>query len=204
MYEDLPEHFIDEEGNRIARPVYRMLTQCQVIMASPETGQVGPTLQEPGTVLVLDATPAHQWQPLNRAAGDKMEAWVKSLPLDGKNISQEHINEAAYTLRPREGDPEFPMEAWWPAVRRLAASLADKGRRHAQVVAPGFRPVKPDAPPMPFAAMSSAYPTEAGRAPAAQPLPQNAPIRTRGRPPGPTKPAMPNANVTPTPGQATG
>ena len=202
MNDDLPEFFIDDEGNRISRPVYRMLSQCQVIMASPETGQVGPTLQEPGTVLVLDAIPCHQWQPLNKAAGERMDAWLKSLPLDGKNISQEHINEAAYTLRPREGDPEFPMEAWWPAVLRLAASLADKGRKHVIAVAPGYHPVKPEAPPMPFSAMSSAYPTEAGRAPPARPLPANAPVRMRQK--AAAKTAMPNANETSSPGSATG
>lgn len=203
-HDDLPEHYIDEDGNRTARPAYRMLGQCYLVIA--DNGQVGPTLMEAGSDLIDDGVPGHQWEPLNKAAAVRKQQWIDSLPLEGKNIAQEHINEAAYTLRPREGDPEFPIEQWWPAVLRLAAKIADKGRVRTAQAAPGYRPVRPDAPPMPFASTSSAYPTEAGRPPpsyVAQPNP-NAAMRTRAKPQPPNKAAMPGANVTSSPGQATG
>ena len=180
-----------------------MLTQCYVMLA--DNGQVGHSLMEAGSELISDDIPAHTWEPLNSAAAVRKQQWIDSLPLDGKNIAQEHINEAAYTLRPREGDPEFPIEQWWPNVLRLAAKIADKGKVRTAPMAPGYRPVRPDAPPMPFASVSSAYPTEAGRAPpsyAVQPN-ANATVRTRAKPQPPKTP-MPGANVTSSPGQATG
>lgn len=204
-YDDLPDDYLvlDDNGRvaaRIAQPTYEALTQIQIIMT--DNGHTGPTLVEAGAHFTTDATPAHQWLPLNKAAAKKKEDWIGKLPLNGNDIPQELINEAAFTLRPREGDPEFPMEAWWPAVLQLAARLAEKRRgRLTQPMAPGFRPVAPSAPPMPFA-ITSMNPAEAGMAPpGTATAPANAPRRhQRGTP----KPAMPNANVTSAPSQAAG
>ena len=191
--DNLPEFYISDDGARIVQPTYEALMQCQLIMASAETGQVGPTLIEVGEVFTTDSVPCHQWRPLNRAAGDKFDQWIASLPLDGKNIPQELITEAAYQLRPREGDPEYPMEQWWPLVLRLAAKMADAKRGRAPMPTVGFRPMAPNTPPMPFSSMSSAYPTEAGRAPgAAQHQPQN-PANTAARARAArVRPPMPN------------
>jgi hypothetical protein len=204
--ETIPEHYIADDGHRIAAPTYEALMQCQLIMASAETGQTGPTLIEPGEHFTTESIPCQQWKPLNRAAGERMEAWLASLPMDGKNIPQELISEAAYQLRPREGDEEFPIAQWWPHVLRLAAKLADTRRGRVAAPTPGFRPMAANVSPMPFASTSSAYPSEAGRAPVAQQQPQNtagmtarAQRQQRG-----AKPAMPGANVTPTPSTAAG
>jgi hypothetical protein len=194
LEENLPEFYISDDGQRIAEPMYEALTQCQMNMTSAETGQTGPTLIEVGEHFKTADIPCHQWRPLNRAAGERIEQWIASLPLDGKNIPQELITEAAYQLRPREGDPEFPMEQWWPQVLRLAAKMADAKRGRAPMPTVGFRSIGPNTPPMPFSSMSSAYPTEAGRAPsAAQHQPQNpanAAARARA---ARVRPPMPNA-----------
>ena len=192
--DNLPEFYISDDGNRVAKPTYQALMQCQLVMASAETGQVGPTLMEVGEIFSTDEVPCHQWQPLNRAAADKIDQWIASLPLDGKNIPQELITEAAYQLRPRQGDPEFPMEQWWPQVLRLAAKMSEAKRGRAPMPTVGFRPMAPNTPPMPFASTSSAYPTEAGRAPtAAQHQPQNpANVAAKARA-ARVRPPMPNA-----------
>ena len=203
MSDHLPENYISDENHRITAPTYEALMQVQIVLASAETGQVGPTLLQAGEHFTTEAVPSHAWRPLNRAAGERFDGWIASLPLDGKNIPQELINEAAYTLRPREGDPEFPMNQWWPNVLRLAAKMSDQRRGNAPAVAPGYRPVAPNVPPMPFSAMSSAYPVEAGRAPATQVQPSpNAP--RRAMPAKPQAKPMPNANVTGSPGQTAG
>lgn len=203
-YEDLPEFYLatDETGRvtgRISQPTYEALTQIYIVMT--DNGHTGPTHVEAGSVFSTDAVPAHQWLPLNKAAAKKKEVWMASLPMDGATIPQECINEAAYTLRPREGDPEFPMDQWWAHVLRLAGKLAEqkRGRLQNGAVAPGFRPVATSAPPMPFA-ITSTNPAEAGMAPpgSAQAA-GNAPRRQqRGKAP------MPNANVTDTPQTAAG
>src|SRR5579859_1207638 len=114
--EPLPEFFVTDERQRIAQPTYELLAQCQVVMASAETGLTGPTLMEAGEIITTDATPNHQWYPLNRAAGERFEAWLASLPTQGASLTQAEISEAAYAMRPREGEPELPHDQWWPAV----------------------------------------------------------------------------------------
>lgn len=191
--ENLPEFYIADDGQRIDQPAYEALTQCYFSMASAETGQTGPTLVEVGEVFWSDGIPCDQWRPLNRAAAEKIEAWKASQPLSGQTIPQELITEAAYEMRPREGDPEFAMEQWWPLVLRLAAKKAEAKRGRMPMPTVGFRPIGRDVPPMPYASMSAAYPTEAGRAPAAQHVPQNpahAAARARATR---VRPPMPNA-----------
>jgi hypothetical protein len=201
MTEQLPEVFVSDDGRRVSAPTYEALSQVQLILASAETGQAGPTLLEVGEIFTSDAVPSHAWLPLNRAAGEKFEAWVNSLPLDGKNIPQELITEAAFQLRPREGDPEFPMDQWWPHVLRLAAKMADEKRGKVAKVTPGFRPMAPNTPPMPFASTGPIAP-DPGRAPAQHQPQTQATMDARAqrqnrRPPMPnTAPAAPAQTTT--------
>jgi hypothetical protein len=198
---ELAEQYISDDGRRIVVPTYEALAKCQIILASAETGQVGPTVVEPGEHFSTEAVPCHQWKPLNAAADERFNQWLDSLPLDGaKNVTLEHITEAARMLAPRAGDPEFSHQEWSKQVAALATKLAEK-RRTELKPSVGFRPMAPNAPPMPFAAMSPSYPMETGRAPAAQQVAPGAPRRTA---PGKPKPAMPGANVTDTPASAAG
>jgi hypothetical protein len=191
MIDDLPEAFVSDDGRRVTAPTYESLAQLQLILASAETAQVGPTLLEVGEIFTSDATPSHAWLPLNRAAAERFEAWITSLPLDGKNVPQELITEAAFQLRPREGDPEFPMETWWPHVLRLAAKMADDKRGKVTAASPGFRPMAPNTPPMPFASMGPAV-SDPGRAPASQHQPQSQTTMAARAQRQQRKPPMPN------------
>lgn len=198
---NLPEYF-EIDRQRIAQPAYEALMPCQIIMTA-ENGVTGPTRVEAGEIFVTEATPCHQWLPLNRAAGERLRAWLEALPQQGHNLTVEEIMEAAYIMRPREGETEIPHEQWFPAVLKLAAAKKDKKGmqapmpRPAQVIRPGERQQV-----MPFASSGPSTPMEHGRAPAPQaPSAAPAPPRQAARRPGgakPPPPAMPNAPQTDT------
>lgn len=205
---DLPEFYVADGGHRVAAPTWQAATQLYIIMSSAETGQSGPTLVEPGEHFTSELTPSHQWLPLNRAAGARMDEWVASLPVDGKGISQELITQAAYQMRPREGEPELPHAQWWGAVLKLAATMANGNRlvipRPRTAVA--YRPGQAPQPIMPYMSQGpGGPPPEHGRAPnIAQHQPQNpadvqnAARRQRVRPP------MPNTQPSESPQTVTG
>lgn len=202
-FDDLPEAYIADDGRtRITAPTYEALSPLQIIMQSAETGQVGPTLVEAGEVFSTDAVPCHAWQPLNAAAGQRMEQWLASLPVDGRNLPQDTITEAAYLMRPREGEPEVPHDQWWPAVLAVAARLNEKRQgRTGPAPSPGavFRPHAAGQPVMPFAASGPMNPAEVGRPTplGGQPtldLGQGRKVgKSAGRGPAPSP--MPNANT---------
>ena len=207
--ENLPEFYIGDENQRISAPTYEALQQCYIVMASAETGQVGPTLIEPGEHFSTDQVPCHAWRPLNRQAGVQMQRWLDSLSLDSglTRIPQECINEAAFKNRPREGDPELTREQWWAQVMRDAAELAAKRRGEIGQMRPAVRPMRQgDQSPMPFVSTSPAYPTDVGRAPPAQSVAPgpNAPQRRTPQKARQGNLAMPNANETPSPSSAAG
>src|ERR1700676_4782215 len=175
--EELPEYFVTDDRQRLTKPTYEALAQCQIIMVS-ETGVVGPTLIEPGEVFSTDAIPNHQWMPLNRAAGERFENWLAKLPNSGSGLSQAEITEAAYAMRPREGEPEIPHDQWWPAVLKYAAAMKDKrssGTMRVPQPAQPHRAGGAKTPVMPFVSHGTAQPAEVG-----QPGPQDAPQRQAG------------------------
>lgn len=153
---ELPEFYITDDGHKVSAPTYEALSTCQMVMTSAETGQTGPTRVEPGEHFTSERAPNHQWMPLNRAAGEMYERWLASLPPDGKGVPQELITQAAYMLRPREGDPDFPIDEWWPKVLQLATRLHEKNRVGIANPKPamGFRAGGTPAPVMPFASSS--------------------------------------------------
>lgn len=201
--DDIPEVYLatDDKGHvvgRITQPTYEALVPCQIVMT--DNGHTGPTRIEAGEVFTTDALPCEAWQPLNKAAAKRKEEWRRSLPTTGANVSQEDINQAAYELRPREGQDPIPQHLWWPTVLRNAEEIAKKRRGQLGSVAPGYRPTPTAAPPMPFA-ITSSNPAEAGMAPpGSQQPPANAPRRQQKN----QRPAMSGANVTNSPSQAAG
>jgi len=196
---NLPEFYIADDGQKVAAPTYEAISPCFLVMTSAETGQTGPTRIEPGEHFTCERAPSHAWMPLNRAAGENYQRWLASLPVNTKGVTQEHITEAAYTLRPREGDPEFPHDVWWAHVMQLAATLAEK-RRNGGVVSgkPGaaFRPGGAPAPVMPFASSGNTMMQPGGPPPsAALHQPQN-PIRAaQAQRRNQVKPPMPNTQA---------
>ncbi len=202
MSNQLPEAYVTDDGQSVTAPTYQAAAQCYMVMTSAETGETGPTLIEPGEVFSSADTPNQAWIPLNRAASEGIEAWLASLPVDGQNIPQDIITQAAYQMRPREGEPEIPTGQWWPAVLKLAAAMADKGRRHVpRPVHAANRPGHAALPIMPFAGgLPLGDPSQAPPA-TEQRLPPSAARATRQQR---AKPALSNANMTGTPQSATG
>lgn len=174
---DMPEFYMADGGHQIAAPTWQASAQLYIVMASSETGQVGPTLVEPGEHFTSDLTPSQAWIPLNRAAASKMQDWIDSQPVDGKGIPEHIIREAAYRMRPRVGEPEVPHVQWWGAVMKLAATMVGEGLVIPRPVgAPAYRPGQPTVPIMPFASQSyGGPPPQPGHAPVhvAQHVPQN-------------------------------
>jgi hypothetical protein len=170
-YEDLPEFYVGESG-RTAVPTYEARMPCHMVMKSIETGQTGPTLVEEGERFTTDNTPCHQWMPLNRAAGERYDRWLASLPVAGRNLSMEDISEAAHAMRPREGEPVIDHREWWGIVMKYAVTMKERRSggsvmtsRPAVMHRPGDRPM----PVMPFASSGPGAPMEVGRAPEAAP-----------------------------------
>jgi hypothetical protein len=193
---DLPEFYITDDGQKVAAPTYEAMATCYMPMTSVETGQTGPTRIEAGEHFTSERAPSHAWRPLNRAAGENYQKWLASLPPDGKGVPQDLITQAAYMLRPREGDPEFPIEMWWPKVLQLASQLHDKQRVNGAVnPKPGsaFRPGGAPTPVMPFASAGNTMIQPGGPPPnAALHQPQN-PIRAaQAQRQKQTRPPMPN------------
>ena len=176
---DLPEFWITDDGHKVSAPTWEAMAPCYMVMTSAETGQTGPTMVAPGEIFTNERAPSFAWQPLNKAAGENYDRWLDSLPVDGKGVSQELITEAAYTLRPREGDPEFTHEVWWSNVMRLAVTLHEK-RRGSGVFNPtpasAYRPGSAASAPVMSYASSSNLMAQPGQPPAGAAMhqPQNA------------------------------
>lgn len=197
-HEPLPEHYLtdDRPPRRISAPTYEALAQCQIIMIG-ENNIPGPTLIEPGEHFTTESIPNHQWMPLNRAAGERFDIWVNSLPTSGTGLNQAEITEAAYAMRPREGEPEIPHEQWWSAVMKYAAAMKDKRAGNTLRVpqpAQNHRAGGAQRQVMPFTTAGSGMPVEPGRAPpeAARQQPTDGARRAR---PG-AKAPLANANPT--------
>ena len=205
-FDDLPEYYLtdDRPPQRIAKATYEALAQCQIIMQSAETGVTGPTMVEPGEVFVTDGVPNHQWLPLNRAAGERYQNWLSSLPQSGNGLTQAEITEAAYIMRPREGEAELPHEQWWPAVLKMAASLKDKRQGNSLRIPQPAQQVRAGAPKpvMPFMTAGPSVPAEPGRAPVqadhARQLQSQGDGARRARP---ARPAAPLSNASPSESQ---
>ena len=203
-YEPLPEHYVTDDRQRLATPTYEALAQCQIIMTSAETGITGPTLIEPGEIFSTEAAPCKDWKPLNHAAGERYDIWLNSLPVNGQGIAQGDITEAAYIMRPREGEAEIPHDQWWSAVMKLAGTLRDKRQGNTLRVplpAQAHRPGGAKVPVMPFAAGGAVVsPDLIGRAPDNAPRQHLPGTAQRRRPQSP----MPNSSPSNSPAQTTG
>lgn len=127
-YDHLPEFYVGEGGTRTSDPVYETTAPCQIMMTSAETDATGPTRVETGEHFISHTDPNFAWKPLNRAAGEKMQEWLDSLPVDGgKNpLTLEEITEASRAMRPREGEPDLDHKQWHAAVMRYAFAMRDK------------------------------------------------------------------------------
>jgi len=112
----LPDFYISDEGNRVEGPVYELLADCFF----------DDSLWLTGEHIATDMTPNHHMQPLNKAAGERIELWLSTLPETGSNLRVDDLLEAAMMLRPKEGDAELSSADFHAAVLRRASQLKAK------------------------------------------------------------------------------
>lgn len=144
-YDHLPDVYVADDGTRVTAPVYRLLADCFF-------GKPGgpPALWEAGTELQTDITPNEHMEPLNKAAGVRIQRWLTSLPVVTAKLEESDIAEAAALLAPREGEATQPHGQWWAGVIKLAGEL--KKKREGRVIPETATTVSPlnqaSVPPM--------------------------------------------------------
>lgn len=138
MNGQLPEIFY-LDGVGVKEPCYKLIAPIQA----------DDTYWNEGEIIATDMIPNEAMQPLNRAAGEKVDAWLRSLPANG-NIKPEDYMAAALQLRPKVGEEEMPHEAWIAAVRQLALEMRAKAEgKPVEELRPKIgRPAPSNAPPM--------------------------------------------------------
>lgn len=110
----LPEAYTGDDGRPITRPVWRASALLYL----------GDTLWQEGDIVIADIVPNAQMEPLNWAAQDLYERWLNSLPVQGMNLQQVDIMEAADLLRSEAG--KLTTEQFQQALLKLASSIKAK------------------------------------------------------------------------------
>jgi hypothetical protein len=193
-YDHLPEFYVADDGSRVSEPVYRILNDCFF-------GRSGAAARwEAGSEIATDLTPNHEMLPLNRAAGQRMQAWLDSLPGEGVTLTPEEISESAKLMAPKLGEPQLEHELWWAGVIELAQRLKAK-RRGRTFIMPDthVRPANaPPAPPMSAGRFEDANPRDVAKASGVIPQAMLPGKRvTRRADPMSTSPAQPMADAAP-------
>lgn len=151
-YRNLPDvymHFMpDNSVQQITDPCYRLLTEHQMITAG------GPTLFQEGEVVISQEPPTYHMEPLNRAAGDRIERWLQSMPTNGVLINIDDQVEAANMLRNDPRVKEMSHDDASQAYMKLALGLKAKRDAIAGMSLPPmagntFATRRSDAPAMP-------------------------------------------------------
>lgn len=141
-YAHLPEAYRSDSGEMVVAPCWRLLAP----------GYYGETYWLDGEILTMDIPPNHHMEPLNKAAGERLVAYMQSLPLNGSGLKDEDLLEAAFMLRPREGEKELTHDQHAQALIKLALQLKAKREGTGRLKIPELQGVRPvnsaGAPPM--------------------------------------------------------
>lgn len=111
---ELPEAYTGDDGRPITNPVWRASALLYL----------GDTLWQEGDIVIANIVPNAQMEPLNRAAQALHERWLQSLPVQGMNLQQVDIMEAADLLRSESG--KLTTEQFQQALIKLAVSIKAK------------------------------------------------------------------------------
>lgn len=145
---EFPDFYISDEGHRVDGPVYELLADCFF----------DDSLWLAGEHIATDMTPNHHMHPLNKAAAERVEMWLSTLPQAGSNLRVDDLLEAAMMLRPKEGDAELTTADFHSAVVRLAGQIKAKREGGQGLTLPpvvqSASGIK-NAPPMPNANIES-------------------------------------------------
>lgn len=143
----LPEAYTGDDGRPITRPVWRASALLYL----------GDTLWQEGDIVIADIVPNAQMEPLNWAAQDLYERWLNSLPVQGMNLQQVDIMEAADLLRSEAG--KLTTEQFQQALIKLATDI--KAKREGLGTPSALQPMvfhsgaRGDAPPIANARVGS-------------------------------------------------
>lgn len=172
QFAQLPEVYVNESGQNFVEPVF-MLTA---------DGYYGESAWQEGDRIVWMETPNHTMQPLNRAAGEAIQAWQESLPLKGESVQQADLEEAIRFL-PKAELEKLEGPAYHDTVFRTAVAIKHRRENKPGLMLPSFTVRSAGgsaAPPMPNAAIASLRdgPQGFGEARAPQRASQNRSART--------------------------
>ena len=94
------------------------------------------TLYQEGEIIISSMIPNFHMQPLNRAAGKIMRAWLEALPMQGTTINIDDLSEAATALAGNEKLSEMTPEQIKATTYKLALALKVKRENTAGMVIP--------------------------------------------------------------------
>jgi hypothetical protein len=84
------------------------------------------TWYDEGEMLIYDGVPNYHLQPLNRAAGVKMQTWLDTLPTSGVSINIDDLSEAATMIANREELGKMSKKQIAEATQKIAVELKKK------------------------------------------------------------------------------
>lgn len=148
---ELPDVFVNERQDQFTDPVYRLHAD----------GYYGESHWYEGDIIVWLETPNQTMEPLNRAAGLAMEAWLESLPLAGANSVHLTISDLleAARLIPEDQVKSLDQNAYGKAIATIAIKLKEKRDGKPGMLIPGWGSVRTaaasSAPPMRNAAIQN-------------------------------------------------
>ena len=93
-------------------------------------------------------TPCEAFLPLNRAAEERMDEWLRSLPSQTRTPPIDSIMEAAMTLRGIDGGDSMNRADYFTSVMHKALELAQQAGQRVEISQPITRPVKMDGVPL--------------------------------------------------------
>ena len=128
---ELPEVYVNENGENFDQPVY-------ILHAD---GYYGDSYWYEGDRFVWLECPNHNMQPLNRAAGEAIAEWQKSLPMKGESVQQADLDEARRFL-PAEEMSKLNAEQYSETVFRTAVAIKHKRENKPGLILPSFQPVR--------------------------------------------------------------
>lgn len=124
-YGDLPEVYFqqgpDGQQIQVRKPCYRLLTEHFL-----DSAHFGGTLYQEGEVIITEGVPTFHMQPLNRAAGERIHAWVSQLPFGDKSINIDDALEAVQMLAKNPDFDKMSQELRASTLANFAARLKDK------------------------------------------------------------------------------
>lgn len=111
------QHYMpDNSVSQISQPCYLLLADCFF----------DNTFWQEGEKIVTNECPNYQMQPLNKAAGQKIDKWLLSLPTHGIVINIDDQVEAAHMLRNHPDIKNMSHEDASAAYLKLALGLKKK------------------------------------------------------------------------------